>query len=242
MKIEGRNGVREALVSGQKIEKIMLSSGSNDKVLNEIVALAKEKRVKLLFLPNEALNKESVTKKHQGVIAFCDDFKYAELEDILNVAKDKNKPHFILILDGIEDPHNLGSIIRVCDCMGVDGIIIGKNRACTVNETVVKSSAGASAYVKVAKVTNINQTIEKLKKENIWVYACELGGSDLTKSDLTGNVAIVIGSEGFGVSALTKKLCDGIVTIPMAGHVNSLNASVATGMVLYEAKKQRDSK
>ena len=239
MKIEGRNGVREALASGQNIQKILVSNSARDKVISELVTIAKEKKIKITFVPNEALNKESVTKKHQGIIAFCDDYKYVDIEDILNESKVKNKPNFILILDGIEDPHNLGSILRVCDCMGVDGVIIGKNRACQVTETVIKSSAGSTSYVKIAKVTNINQTIEKLKALNIWVYACELGGVNLTKSDLTGNIAIVIGSEGFGVSALTKKLCDGVVTIPMQGHVNSLNASVATGMVLYEAMKQR---
>lgn len=242
MKIEGRNGVREALLSGQKIEKIIVANGTFDKTINEILDLAKKRKIKVNFLPSEALNKESITKKHQGVIAYGEDFEYSTLEDILNIANEKGKPHFILILDGIEDPHNLGSIIRVCDCMGVDGVVIAKNRACPVNETAIKSSAGASAYVKVAKVTNINDAIRYLKEQNIWVYACELGGSDLTKSNLTGDVAIVIGSEGFGVSSLTKKLCDGIVTIPMEGHVNSLNASVATGMVLYECKKQRDSK
>ncbi len=240
MKIEGRNGVREALLAGQNISKIYASNTCRDKVFAEIIELAKNKKVKIQFLSNEVLNGQSVTKKHQGLIAFCEDYNYFSVDDILNVAKTKNKKHFILILDGIEDPHNLGSILRVCDCMGVDGVVIGKNRACTVNETVVKSSAGASTYVKVAKVTNINQTIESLKKQNIWVYACELGGTDLTKSDLTGNIAIVIGSEGFGVSALTKKLCDGVVTIPMEGNVNSLNASVAAGMVVYEAKRQRD--
>ncbi len=241
MKIEGRNAVREALLADQKISKIYASNNCKDKVFSEIITLAKNKKVKVQFLPSEAINKESVTKKHQGLIAFTEEYEYADLEDILQVARAKNKPHFILILDGIEDPHNFGSILRVCDCMGVDGVIIGKNRACQVSETVIKTSAGASSYVKVAKVTNINQTIEKLKALNIWVYACELGGSDLTKADLKGNIAIVIGSEGFGVSALTKKLCDGIVTIPMEGNVNSLNASVATGMVVYEAKKQRDN-
>ncbi len=242
MKIEGRNAVREALLAGQNISKIYASNNSKDKVFNEIIAIAKNKKVRLQFLPTEVLNKESVTKKHQGLIAFCDDFEYCEVEDILKVAEQKGRDNFILILDGIEDPHNFGSILRVCDCMGVDGVIIGKNRSCGVNETVVKASAGATSYVKVAKVTNINQTIEQLKAHNIWVYACELGGSDLTKSDLKGNIAIVIGSEGFGVSALTKKLCDGVVTIGMEGNVNSLNASVATGMVVYEAKRQRDTK
>ena len=156
------------------------------------------------------------------------------MEDILNIAKQKNKPNFILILDGIEDPHNFGSIIRVAECLGVDGIIISKNRACPVNDTVSKVSAGAIEHMKIAKVTNINTEIERLKEQNIWVYACELGGIDLDTADLSGNIAIVMGSEGKGVSSLTKKICDGVVSMQMYGHVNSLNVSVATGIILYE--------
>ncbi len=239
MKIEGRNAVSEAIKAGITIDKILFSNSCFDKAFNDCVNLAKNKKIKFQMVSNDVLNKESVTKKHQGVLAYAVDYKYSTVEDILNVAKQKNEEPFILILDGIEDPHNLGSIIRVCDCLGVHGVIIGKNRACTVNETVIKVSAGATSYVKVAKVTNINNCIETLKKQGVWVYACELGGSDLTKADLKGSVAIVIGSEGFGVSALTKKLCDGVVTIPMKGKVNSLNASVATGIVLYEVMKQR---
>ena len=161
------------------------------------------------------------------------------VEDILAVAREKGRPHFILILDGIEDPHNFGSIIRVAECLGVDGIIIAKNRACPVTDTVAKVSAGAIEHIKIAKVTNINTEIERLKEENIWVYACELGGDDLDNADLTGNVAIVMGSEGKGVSALTRKLCDGVVTMQMYGKVNSLNVSVATGIVLYETVRKR---
>lgn len=239
MKIEGRNAVSEAIKAGITIDKILFSNSCFDKAFNDCVNLAKNKKIKFQMVSNDVLNKESVTKKHQGVLAYAVDYKYSTVEDILNVAKQKNEEPFILILDGIEDPHNLGSIIRVCDCLGVHGVIIGKNRACTVNETVIKVSAGATSYVKVAKVTNINNCIETLKKQGVWVYACELGGSDLTKADLKDSVAIVIGSEGFGVSALTKKLCDGVVTIPMKGKVNSLNASVATGIVLYEVMKQR---
>ena len=152
----------------------------------------------------------------------------------MDVAKCKNKNHFILILDGVEDPHNFGSIIRVAECLGVDGIIISKNRACPVNDTVSKVSAGAIEHIKIAKVTNINTEIERLKEKNIWVYACELGGEDLDNANLTGNIAIVMGSEGKGVSALTRKICDGVVSMQMYGKVNSLNVSVATGIVLYE--------
>ena len=161
----------------------------------------------------------SVTKHHQGLIAQADDYKYCSVQNILDLAKEKNEDPFILICDGIEDPHNLGSMIRVCECLGVHGMI---------------------SYVKIAKVTNINDTIRDLKKLGIWVYACELGGQNMTKTKLTGPIAVVVGSEGFGVSQLTKKLCDEIVTIPMYGKVNSLNASVACGMILYEVRRQRN--
>lgn len=237
MKIEGRNSVREALLSGIKIEKMLASKTSNDKVFEEIVSLAKDKNIKIQWVSNDVLNRESVTKKHQGLIVYAEEYEYSTLGDILQNRKAEG--YFILILDGIVDPHNLGSIIRVADCMGVDGVVIGKNRCCGVNESVIKTSAGATSYVKVAKVTNINDTIKELKEKNIWVYACELGGTDVRKSDLTGNIAIVVGSEGNGVSALTKKLCDGVLTLPMWGNVNSLNASVACGMMLYECTRQR---
>ena len=242
MKIEGRNPVRETILSGKHIAKLYASSSAKDKVFNEIIALAKDKKIKIQFVNNEILSRESITQHHQGLIAIVEDFQYCAMEDILYYAKSKNEAPFILILDGVEDPHNLGSIIRVCDCLGVHGVIIGKNRACGVNETVIKTSAGATNYVNVAKVTNINDAIKKLKELNVWVYACELGGQDIAKTDLTGGIAIVMGSEGNGVSALTKKLCDGIFTIDMVGKVNSLNVSVATGIALYEAYTQRKGK
>ena len=237
MKIECRNAVLEALNSGITIDKLYIKQGAFDKVLQKIIDTARNNNVPIKFVANDALNNMSETKHHQGVLALTTEFKYSSVEDIL---AEKETP-FILILDGIEDPHNLGSIIRVADCMGVSGIIIGKNRCCSVNETVIKVSAGATSYVKIAKVTNINTEIERLKEQNVWVYACELGGEDITKANLTGSIAIVIGSEGKGVSSLTKKLCDGIVTIPQKGGVNSLNASVATGIVLYETMKQREN-
>lgn len=239
MKIEGRNAVRETLNSDVQISKLLASNSSKDKVFNDIVTLAKQKRVKLQFVANDVLDRESVTKKHQGLIAVVEDYKYVDVDDILS-SVDKGSDPFILILDGVEDPHNLGSIIRVCDCLGVTGVVIPKNRACGVNETVVKTSAGATNYVKVAKVTNLNDTIKYLQKNNVWVYACELGGEKISKTNLTGPIAIVMGSEGFGVSALTKKLCDGVFTIDIVGKVNSLNVSVATGIALYEAFKQRN--
>lgn len=239
MKIKGRNAVREALNSDVNIIRIMVSNSSKDKVLLDIVSLAKKKGVKIQYLDNKILDKEC--DNNQGIIADTSDFKYSTVEDILQVAKDKNKNNFILILDGIEDPHNFGSIIRVAECLGVDGIIISKNRACPVNDTVSKVSAGAIEHVKIAKVTNINTEIERLKQNDIWVYACELGGEDLDSADLSGNIAVVVGSEGDGVSRLTRKICDGVVSMQMYGKVNSLNVSVATGIVLYEIVRKNRS-
>ncbi|MCI5714553.1 MAG: 23S rRNA (guanosine(2251)-2'-O)-methyltransferase RlmB [Firmicutes bacterium] len=240
MKVEGRNAVRELILNGNTtIDKVIVQNNIHDSVISEIVDLMKQKKIRFQFVPVNVLNNDSVTKHHQGIIAYTSEFKYSTTEDILNVAKEKNEDPFILILDGIEDPHNLGSILRVCECLGVHGVIIEKTRACQVNETVIKTSVGATSYVKVARVANINNEIEKLKKQNIWVYACELGGDDLTSSNLTGGIAIVIGSEGRGTGKLTLKLCDGIVTIPQYGKINSLNASVATGIVLYEVSRQR---
>ena len=240
MKVEGRNAVRELILNGNTtIDKVIVQNNIHDSVISEIVDLMKQKKIRFQFVPVNVLNNDSVTKHHQGIIAYTSEFKYSTTEDILNLAKEKNEDPFILILDGIEYPHNLGSILRVCECLGVHGVIIEKTRACQVNETVIKTSVGATSYVKVARVANINNEIEKLKKQNIWVYACELGGDDLTSSNLTGGIAIVIGSEGRGTGKLTLKLCDGIVTIPQYGKINSLNASVATGIVLYEVSRQR---
>ena len=238
MKIKGRNAVRETLNSDVNILKIM-ASNSKDKVLVDLINLAKRKGVKVQILENKILDKEC--ENNQGIIAITSDFKYSTVDEILDVAKKKNKEHFILILDGVEDPHNFGSIVRVAECLGVDGIIISKNRACPVTDTVAKVSAGAIEHIKIAKVTNINTEIERLKEQNIWVYACELGGEDLDSANLNGNIAIVMGSEGKGVSSLTKKICDGVVTMQMYGKVNSLNVSVATGIVLYEVVRKRRS-
>jgi len=239
MKIEGRNAVRETILAKTAIAKLYASNNSRDRVFNDIIALAKENKIKIQFVNNEILNKESVTGHHQGLIAVVEEYKYATIDDIFECAEKRNESPFILILDGVEDPHNLGSIVRVCDCMGVHGIVISKNRACGVNETVIKTSAGATNHVNIAKVTNINDTIKSLQERGVWVYACELGGGNIRKTNLTGSIAIVMGSEGKGVSVLTKKLCDGIVTIDMAGKVNSLNVSVATGIALYETYSQR---
>ena len=236
MKIEGKNAVRECIYANKTIEKVLVQNGSDNK---ELVSLAKERGIKVQFVNKSALDDFSATKKHQGIIAIATDFKYSSIEDILALAKNKNEDAFILILDGVEDPHNLGSVLRVAECAGVHGVIIPKDRAVGVTETVVKVSAGATERVKIAKVTNLNRAIEELKAKNIFVYCADMDGAPMTKTNLTGNIALVVGSEGFGVSKLTRKLADGIISIPMFGKINSLNASVSAGIVVYEAIRQR---
>ncbi len=239
MQIEGKNQTREILRSGKTIDKILAIKDSQDKELLSLTKLALDKKIKVNFVSKQVLERESVTGKHQGIIAYTTDFVYSELEELLD---NGGKPNFILILDGVEDPHNLGSVLRVAECAGVDGVVIGKHRSVSVNETVVRVSAGASEHVKVARVTNVNYAIEFLKERGVWVYAADMDGASIYKTDFTGNCAIVIGSEGFGIHKVTKDICDGVVSIPMLGQVNSLNASVATGVVAFEVVRQRIGK
>ncbi len=239
MIIEGKNAVLESLKSKTAINRVYLLKNTNDKELNEISYLAKKRNIKVEIISRQELNNLSKTKNNQGVLANINNFKYSEVEDIIETA-DKNKEDlFLLILDKIEDPHNLGSIIRSAECAGVNGIILPKNRACPVNETVVRISSGAINHMKIASVGNLNNTIKMLKKLGVFVFALEANGQDIYKTDLTGKIALVVGSEGFGVSKLTASLCDGIVSFPMYGKVNSLNASVASGLAVYEAVRQR---
>lgn len=238
MKIEGRNPVMEALKGGVTIDRLVIEKGLKDSGANVIIESAKSRNVKIFFRDRETLDRESLTKKHQGFIAEVTDFKYCEINDILEVAKRRGEPPLIVLLDGIEDPHNLGSIIRVAECSGAHGIIIPRHRAVSVNETVIKVSAGASAHIKIAKVTNINDAIEELKKHDIWVYAADMSGNSIYETKLSGAAAFVIGGEGAGVKRLTLTKCDACVKLPMKGKVNSLNASVAAGVVLYEYMRQ----
>ncbi len=238
MKIEGRNAVTEALKAGKTIDRLVVARDQKDAGAQRIINDAKSRGVKIMFYDKSVLDRESESKRHQGFIAEVSDYKYCTLEDILAYAEEKGEPPFILIADGVEDPHNLGSMIRVADCAGCHGVIIPRHRNVAVNETVVKVSAGAAAHVKVAKVTNINDAVEQLKKQNVWVYAAELGGGDIYSSNLTGACAFVIGGEGKGVSKLTKQKCDGVLTMPLFGKVNSLNASVAAGIVAFEYVRQ----
>lgn len=238
MKIEGRNAVSEAIAAGTTIDRLVIEKGLKDASANKIIEAAQSRGIKIFFRDREDLDRESVSKRHQGFIADITDYKYCEVSDILNFAASKNEQPLIFILDGVEDPHNLGSILRVAECSGVHGVIIPRHRAVSVNETVIKVSSGASAHIKVAKVTNINDTISDLKKNNVWVYAADMTGSDLYSAKLTGAIAFVIGGEGEGVKRLTREKCDGCVSIPMLGKVNSLNASVAAGIVVYEYVRQ----
>ncbi len=239
MKIEGRNSVRELLKTNKTIDKVLVANGMRSAEDKAVIDAAKKSGVKVQFADKSILDKESETRKHQGFIAYVSDYKYAEFEDILSSLRDKEDA-FLLLLDGVEDPHNLGSIIRVAECAGVDGIIIGKHRSASVTESVMRISEGGANHVKIAKVTNLNSAIDKIKEENIWVYALELGGENIYKTNLKGRICIVVGGEDTGVNALTQKKCDAKITIPMFGKVNSLNASVATGIGVFEAMRQRN--
>ncbi len=242
MKIEGRNAVSEAIKAGKTIDRLLVQKGLKDAAANRIIEDAKSRGIKIFFREKEALDRESRQGRHQGFIAEITDFKYCELGDILGLAEKKGEPPFLLILDGVEDPHNLGSILRVAECAGVHGVVIPRHRAVSVNETVIKVSAGAAAHVLVAKVTNINDAIDELKQRNVWVYAADMDGDSIYKTDLTGAVAFVVGGEGQGVKRLTKSKCDGVVSLPMRGNVNSLNASVAAGIVVYEHLRRQCEK
>lgn len=238
--IEGRNSVLELLESNRDINKIYVSRGEKHGSINKILAIAKEKRIVTVEVDKSKLDAMSQTENHQGIIAIVPPFEYCEVDDILESAKQKNEQEFILILDGIEDPHNLGSIIRTAETAGVHGIIIPKRRAASVNSTVNKVSAGAVEHMKIARVNNINETIKYLKENGIWICGTDMDtNTEYYKQDLTGPIAIVIGSEGFGMSRLVKENCDFLVKIPMKGKITSLNASVSAGIVIYEALKQR---
>ncbi len=238
MKIIGRNAVTEALRSGKTIDRLVAARDQKDVGAQRIINEAKSRGVKVFFYDKTVLDRESDGAKHQGFIAEVTDFKYSELDDVLELARSKNEPPFIFILDGVEDPHNLGSVIRVAECTGAHGVVIPRHRAASVNETVVKVSAGAAAHVMVVKATNVNDVIDELKAKGVWVYAADMDGESIYSTNLSGAVAFVIGGEGAGVKRLTKSKCDSVIALPMRGKVNSLNASVAAGVVAYEYVRQ----
>lgn len=238
--IEGRNSVLELLESGKDINKIFVTRGEKHGSINKILAIAKEKRIIVVEKDKKQMDEMAQEENYQGVIAIVPPFEYVEIEDILETAKERQEDPFVLILDGIEDPHNLGSIIRTAETAGVHGIIIPKRRAAAVNSTVNKTSAGAVEHMKIARVTNISDAIEQLKQAGLWICGTDISAEKYYyNQDLTGPLGIVIGNEGKGISEKVKKNCDFNVKIPMKGKVTSLNASVSTGIIIYEAVKQR---
>ncbi len=238
-RVEGRNAVLEAFRAGKTIDKLYVLDGCQDGPVRTIVREARKHDTIINFVTRERLDQISETGKHQGVIAVSAAYDYAGVDDILKAAGEKGEPPFILILDGIEDPHNLGAVIRTANLCGAHGVIIPKRRAAGLTATVAKTSAGAINYTPVAKVTNISNTIRELKERGMWFVCADMGGTTMYDLDLTGPIGLVIGSEGEGVSKLVKQNCDMVASIPMRGDIDSLNASVAAGVLAYEILRQR---
>lgn len=237
--IEGRNAVLEAFRAGKTIDKLYIQDGCHDGIMNTISREARKGDTIINYVAKERLDQMSSTGKHQGVIAQAAAYEYAELEEIFAKAEEQGEPPFIFLLDEIEDPHNLGAIIRTANLAGAHGVIIPKRRAAGLTATVVKASAGALNYTPVVKVTNLAQTIEELKKRGLWFVCADMGGETMYRLNLTGPIGLVIGNEGEGVSRLVKEKCDYIASIPMKGNIDSLNASVAAGVLAYEIVRQR---
>ena len=237
--IEGRNAVIEAYRAGRPIDRLFLLDGCQDGPVLTVKREAQKRGTPIKYVSRERLDQLSATGKHQGVIAYGAAYEYAQVEDILQAARDKGEPPFLFLLDNIEDPHNLGAIIRTANLAGAHGVIVPKNRAAGLTATVAKTSAGALNFTPVARVTNLVQTMEALKKEGIWFVCADMGGTRMYDLDLTGPVGLVIGSEGDGVGKLVKKNCDLVASIPMKGDIDSLTASVAAGVLAYEIVRQR---
>lgn len=240
--IEGRNAVMEAFRAGKPIDKLFVLNGCQDGAVRSIVREAKKHDTIIQFVEKERLSQLSETGRHQGVVAFAAAYEYSEVEDMLKLAEEKNEDPFIILLDNIEDPHNLGAIIRTANLAGAHGVIIPKRRAVGLTATVAKTSAGALNYTPVAKVTNIVKTMEELKKKGMWFVCADMGGTTMYDLNLKGSIGLVIGNEGEGVSRLVRENCDFIASIPMKGDIDSLNASVAAGVLSYEIVRQRMGK
>lgn len=238
--IFGRNPIIEALKSGRDVDKLLISAA--DGSIRQIIAMAKEKGVPVMTVEKSALDRLSNGTVHQGVAAYVSAYGYSSLEDAIEKAEKSGEDPFLLILDGLEDPHNLGAIMRTAECAGAHGVIIPKRGSCGLTETVAKTSAGAIEYMPCIKVTNIVRTIDDLKDMGFWIGACDMGGQDYHKTDLTGKLAIVIGSEGQGISKLVRENCDFVVSMPMKGRITSLNAANAAAVIMYEVRRQRDGK
>lgn len=235
MKIEGRNAVLELLKTEKTVDKILMQKGA-EKSAGRIFAMARERNIRVQFADMKALDRESETGRHQGVIAYVSEYEYADLDELL---APKDGPRFVIVCDGVEDVHNLGSILRVAECTGADGVIIPKNKSAQVTGAAVRISEGAANHVRVARVPGANFAVDKLKESGYWVYGLEADGEDIFESDLTGDIALVVGGENSGIAPLTRKKCDKILSLPLYGKVNSLNASVALGAAAYEAVRQR---
>ena len=238
-KIEGRNAVLEAFRSGKPVDKLFVLDGCQDGPVRTIVREAKKHDTLVQFVDKERLTQLSQTGRHQGVIAYTAAYEYAQVEDMLALAKERGEDPFLILLDDIEDPHNLGAIIRTANLAGAHGVIIPKRRAVGLTATVAKTSAGAINYTPVAKVTNLTKTMKELKEKGLWFVCADMGGESMYKLNLTGPIGLVIGNEGEGVSRLVKETCDFVASIPMKGDIDSLNASVATGVLAYEIVRQR---
>ncbi|MDD6142585.1 MAG: 23S rRNA (guanosine(2251)-2'-O)-methyltransferase RlmB [bacterium] len=235
--LSGRNPIREALKSGRDIEKLLVARGELSGSAREIVQMAKEKRIPVQEVDRERLS--AITPNHQGMLAFASAYQYSTLERMFELAEERNEEPFLILLDGITDPHNLGAIIRSAECAGAHGVIVQERRAVGLTPAAVKASAGAVEYMPVARVTNLANTIEVLKARNIWVYAADMDGEDYTRTDFSGAVALVIGSEGEGVSRRVLDVCDKTISLPIRGKVDSLNASVAAGILMYAVARAR---
>ncbi len=234
--IYGKNPVKELILSGKTINKIYIQKGSKE--LWEIKKLALDNKIIVVDSDKNKLDQMVESKNSQGIVASYTDYNYYEIEDILEYAKEKNEDPFLVILDKIEDPHNLGAIIRSAECMGAHGIIIQKRNACQVTDVVEKTSAGATSYMKIARVTNITSAIKQLKDNGLWIYGLDMNGKSIYDTKLTGAIGIVVGNEGEGISRLVKENCDETISIPMQGKIDSLNASVSAGICIYEIKRQ----
>ena len=239
MKIIGKNAVAELIKTDKTVDKILVQNGLRDDESRNLVKNAKNRGYKVQFAEKAVLDKECESKRHQGFIAYTSDFVYTDFDELISSVSG-NENAFLVVADGIEDPHNLGSIIRVCECAGVNGLVIGKHRSAQVTDSVMRISEGSANHLKISRVVNLNSAIDKIKEAGLWTYALELGGSDIYKTDLKGKLCLVIGGEDTGVNKLTKQKCDGVITIPMKGKVNSLNASVALGVGVFEAVRQRN--
>jgi 23S rRNA (guanosine2251-2'-O)-methyltransferase len=237
--VEGRNPVIEAIKNNREIDKIMIANSAKEGSIKKIIGMAKEKNLVIQYVEKQKLDEIGESHAHQGVIAQVSEYKYADLDEVLEDVKSKDEDPFFIILDEINDPHNLGSIIRTADAVGAHGVIIPKRRSVHITPVVIKASAGAIEYVPVCKVTNIVNTIKKLKDEGLWIAAVDMDGDVFYKQNMKGPLGLVIGSEGYGISRLVKENCDFKVKMPMVGNVTSLNASVAGSIVLYEVLKQR---